>query len=1315
MGGKKGLIIVIALVFLGIIGYFIFSGDKESDQGSKTFSGFSGRLFGSSDKDKLSNRGSENFRKQTESLNNGSKDTISQVNGSSTNQTNQITQGNTTNNGGNSSSNFDANYNYNFEGGDSITKKYSQNTQFSINGKEGEVKDYTTGNSQNGSGSGDGSGGFVRRKNTSKPLTPSEIESTALFKECIQIVTPVLDSNNKSFNQVQSALMQLSGFNVLSQILQNQFINDIIEKKYGSDATKYCQDIVGAIANAFSELDIYQECVGIVTNILAMNNPSKIDIKARLSAITGFDLLSNPIKNDFIDSLFSKKYGNNAGVYCVDITKAILDGMEGLAVFKQCVKIVSALLQQNADAAKVKTALFTLTGFTMLTEQDQQTFINNIVTKQYGENAARYCIDIVSAIIDALDPAKLYKQCIAAMKEILKAKELTSGDVTEEVILTKLSLMGIFNGVVDSAQRKVMAQNYFGTEYDKIIADIKTLTSSNFDKKSAQICAKIVSAITNSITDENTFGECILALNKVKRENNTTAKLSDIIPSVTDLSSDSFNKISNMFKSFLSGGNITAEEICTFLVKQLANENGLNNSDNNNDGSSSNNQNEASSNSEEQSIAQACSDLVEVIDSQYQNSLSNPGMDPITTVVSKIPSFQFYIPEQSKGEVIQKTILAYLSKPEVNAQGATIHRDTELKMNNQNMDLFSKLSTHEKNKISERLYDLSYTATLQKNNHISTDTISKEIYPYLCKCSHPDFDDTKWNNSLSSFLQSKKTSTTTQSLPTDEIQKSIEITTSPFYKKCTDSVSTLTSEDTTASKVFAKIKISLPEIIQLNTQEGDLSSLTCYATACYGKTNCSISCETAIGDVCENLTEKYLTLTPQSTAVSAKDAFACTLDPSQSYNLIKLHCLEVGSSYYTSTTDKETFVLHCYDSISAILDANKTSPTSITKTNIIDYLSSNTRANYKIFTNLDSTTQNNIASSIYNKIQIGELDYNQTIEKSCYDFSDTQREQLSGHFVIGMDYFIKDAEQVRNDIIKELWTQNEERRMKENRPIYYDTCIKVSKEYWDKLLLNEQVRQGKTEDLALPPSPQCKCYIDSIYSLLDERAITSDTECEQITGEIKGALVKMKASSDASSTSMPTSDMLKKLAQIPYFGDISYTIRTEIASAISTDLANIRSTTPTSTLDKNIYLSKTKQQTYCTQISQNVAFGSGDNQKCLDVLATISYETSKQPTKSPSNLVCNLFADTIEKSATDTGQIDFFPSDNIQFKDIRLSTCTQKLRAVYRQIETMKTTYWADGEDWTYKRTSSTHPECSQVSNYLSDKESLSQLQGLFK
>jgi hypothetical protein len=294
-------------------------------------------------------------------------------------------------------------------------------------------------------------------------------------------------------------------------------------------------------------------------------------------------------------------------------------------------------------------------------------------------------------------------------------------------------------------------------------------------------------------------------------------------------------------------------------------------------------------------------------------------------------------------------------------------------------------------------------------------------------------------------------------------------------------------------------------------------------------------------------------------------------------------------------------------------------------------------------------------------------------------------------------------------------TQNEARRMKENRPIYYDTCIKVSKEYWDKLLLNDQVMQGKAGDLALPPSPQCKCYIDSIYSLLDERAITSDTECEQIAGEIKGTLVKMKASSDASATSMPTSDMLKKLAQIPYFANISYIIRTEIASAISSDLANIRFTTPTSALDSNIYLLQTTQKTYCTQIAQNVTFGSGDNQKCLDVLGTISYETAKQPTKTPSNLICNLFADTIEKSVSDAGQVDFFPSNNIQFKDIRLSTCTQKLRSVYRQMETMKITYWADGEDWTYKRTSATQPQCNQVSNYLGDTDNLSQLQSLFK
>ena len=97
MGGKKGLIIIISLILLGIVGYFIFSGNKESDRGSKTFSGFAGRLFGSSDKDRIINRGSENFRKQTESLNGNGGNSRNSIN-----QANQVTQDNVMN-GGNSS------------------------------------------------------------------------------------------------------------------------------------------------------------------------------------------------------------------------------------------------------------------------------------------------------------------------------------------------------------------------------------------------------------------------------------------------------------------------------------------------------------------------------------------------------------------------------------------------------------------------------------------------------------------------------------------------------------------------------------------------------------------------------------------------------------------------------------------------------------------------------------------------------------------------------------------------------------------------------------------------------------------------------------------------------------------------------------------------------------------------------------------------------------------------------------------------------------------------------------------------------------
>ena len=45
--------------------------------------------------------------------------------------------------------------------------------------------------------------------------------------------------------------------------------------------------------------------------------------------------------------------------------------------------------------------------------------------------------------------------------------------------------MRIFNGIVEHEQRKVVAQSYFGTEYNKIVADIKTINSLNFYKKAA--------------------------------------------------------------------------------------------------------------------------------------------------------------------------------------------------------------------------------------------------------------------------------------------------------------------------------------------------------------------------------------------------------------------------------------------------------------------------------------------------------------------------------------------------------------------------------------------------------------------------------------------------------------------------------------------------------------------------------------------------------------------------------------------------------------------------------------------------------------
>jgi hypothetical protein len=499
------------------------------------------------------------------------------------------------------------------------------------------------------------------------------------------------------------------------------------------------------------------------------------------------------------------------------------------------------------------------------------------------------------------------------------------------------------------------------------------------------------------------------------------------------------------------------------------------------------------------------------------------------------------------------------------------------------------------------------------------------------------------------------------------------------------------------------MKANLSELSQFSVTQDDIEPLTCYATEC--QNGCSVSCEESVQSVCETLTEKYLTQVPQNDPISNDQIFTCEANAENSYNMIYLHCLETATAYYSTTNDKEKFLAHCQKSTETALTEYQNNASSLTIPIIKEYLSDTSGDNYTIFTSLSDNDKQVIASGLYNKIQIGEINYNQTIEKSCHQVSENgtepNRTTLAEHFTVGVNFFIEDASAIRAIIVEELWDLNEKERMMKNRSITYEKCIEIADAEWKKLLVgNQNIRSGSKEDLALPPSPQCKCYIQQIFLTLHGKAIQDTDECNDIISEVTSKIDTLTALSQKSSSGLPSTGFYKIVSLIPHFEELPYNVKSEMMQSISSDLADTRANTPTtSTIDSGILLTSAQKNTHCTTISTNIGtFTATEKDTCIIQLGKVSYENTKTEGSNSNNLICNLFGESLKKASDDAGHMSVFPEDNDQLNDMRLSTCTQKLRAVYMQIEAMQASYWEDTDyDWTLEN------QCSQESGYIID------------
>ncbi len=1320
MGGKKALIISIAVSFFGIVGYLMFSGDEDTSGGGSSFSGSGGGSFGTSD----TSKGSKNFRKEMNRLEveknkkNQQRNSDKNKDGSTViNQINDVTSnnkdGDTNLNGGGSSVNNS--FSYKVEGDDTTSDEYKKNTQFSI----GNSEDDDQGDSGLGAGDGSGNGNGKNITRSSLSASLEGIENTAIFQQCIKIVSNILNKKNPSYTNILQQLKGLSGFKLLSQPSQDSLIGDIINRKYGYEANQYCHDIVAAIEGSLFDLEIYKQCIDTVGKILEQENITQDRIRMYLAEITGFTLLKDSVQDGFATDIHQRKHGDEVRLYCLEIVTAIIDAIEGQKAFAQCMIIVEGLFTEPELNTKiVKSALMTLVGFTLVPEDKQDQFIQDIVIKKHGTNAFRYCMDIVSAIVEAMDPAMLFKKCMEAMENMRKATMVGGEEMTEKKILIHLSVMGVFNGTSTHDQRKALAQTYFGEGYEDTIIEIQQVVNiyayDDFISRAEKLCIKIVSSIIESINGENLYGECILILAKAKEDGDTNTSIQGLIPSVSELDIQNQYKIENMFKAFLQGnGDIEAEDVCSFLVQNLiSSDNALLSLDvdtNADDGTKGS----GTLGGDDKNQNDSCVNLIAMIDTKYNESLQNPGQDYIGLIsgyYSREAQYQFFIPNNMEGEVIDKTLRVYLNKPVV-VENLPRHIDTDLTMDNDAMQLFSSLTQSQRGTIAARLYDLMRnTMSKVSANAIKGEPVLQTVlFPNLCKCSHPDFDKPLWDIAVESYISSLASQHQTQSLPSDPIERERAIISSSFFKKCRDAVKNLSVSDNTKEKIFAKLMLSLPTLNNNNVRisNDDASPLLCYSSQCTTSSledPCPLSCEKKVDSVCSVLTASHLESTPSNDIPSPEKIFQCA--PSgDDMSLIGLRCLELADKYYFGSDDnQENFKNHCISSsINALKEFhdNAREPTQkIVHTHFSTH--SNDDVNREIYTNLSAEKQHAISESIWKDIDSKRFVYQQALEKSCYSISAIERLDLALHFDRGLAIFREVGEAVKKDIIEELWKQNKTKRIVDNRPITSDVCTKVQKEVWSDVINGiTPVRSGEKDVLALPPSERCRCYVHKIYLNLHKKSIHNDAQCLAISSHIKEIIADMETHLEDSTTD--NIKLIQTLMVIPHFRSLPYNIKSLISQNITDDMAINKSNAPSSKADIEIIFANSQTTHHCKKIEEHTTSGKGytteEMENCMQTVAALTYLDTKSAGANQSNIVCKTFADSLKRETQDSGHIKRISASNKQLEDIRLSTCTQKLRAAYYYIEGIQNSYW-EKED--YDRT--VDDVCIEQSNFYFSK-----------
>ena len=284
------------------------------------------------------------------------------------------------------------------------------------------------------------------------------IEGTLAYQMCIKSIDKIINGNIESPSEIAKILLEIPGFNILSDELQKKVVDSILEaiKKgtLAAEKEEICRNITALILDSMQGNQLFQQCYKIVEGIATSTKAKdRKYIESELNKIPNFSQLLAEDKEVIISMIVAidldKNLNQQITNICLLLVSKITDFLINSQAYQQCIKTIDEIISEKLTLeADIRKKFNSINGFLLLPKTEQDKFITKIINAikdgTLEEKKKAICLEFASMIENELSKNEMYQMCIAVVNGIFRDNKSQNEQHVYQQLLT-MSFFKAFN------------------------------------------------------------------------------------------------------------------------------------------------------------------------------------------------------------------------------------------------------------------------------------------------------------------------------------------------------------------------------------------------------------------------------------------------------------------------------------------------------------------------------------------------------------------------------------------------------------------------------------------------------------------------------------------------------------------------------------------------------------------------------------------------------------------------------------------------------------------------------------------------------